>query len=137
MSPRKRVPVVCAILRDAHGCVLACRRPEGKALGGLWEFPGGKVELGESPDFALRRELVEELGVEVDLDADWGSVCHSYAEFDIALHGFSARIRSGAVVLREHSECRWIQPLELRTLQWAPADLPFVDRLVAEAQSSK
>lgn len=118
--------VVAALILDEHGRLLACRRPEGKHLGGKWEFPGGKVEGAEERPAALARELAEELGIEVEVGAALTSVTWDYGSIRIRLHPFICRILQGEPYPIEHSEIRWTPPSELTALDWAAADEPIV-----------
>jgi 8-oxo-dGTP diphosphatase len=121
--------VVCAVIEDDAGRILACRRPQGKSLGGLWEFPGGKIEEGESPAAALQRELREELSIEVDVGPPLQPVIWHYDFGTIQLLPFRCRILSGQPSPVEHEEIRWCSQPDMDALQWAPADLPILDEL--------
>jgi 8-oxo-dGTP diphosphatase len=120
------IEVVAGLILDETGRLLACRRPEGKHLGGKWEFPGGKVEDGESPAAALLRELAEELGIQVETGERLTPVVWDYGRGPIRLHPFVCRIVSGELHPHEHSEIRWSPRDELRALDWADADLPIL-----------
>jgi 8-oxo-dGTP diphosphatase len=128
----KTVSVACLVLLDQQGAVLTTRRPEGKQLGGLWEFPGGKVEAAESPEEALRREIWEELELRLgDLEA-MSPVMHEYPFGVIRLLPFLSEIVSHPLIrLVEHSEHRWVTPQTWVNLEWAPADLPILDQITA------
>jgi len=123
------IDVVCAVMEDEQGRVLACLRPAGKHLGGLWEFPGGKVEHGEAPQTALARELREELGVEVEVLGALAPVPWQYDRGAIRLLPFLCRIIGGEAVLHEHERLLWCASHELEKLTWAPADLPVLEQL--------
>jgi 8-oxo-dGTP diphosphatase len=123
------IDVVCAVIEDAEGRVLACLRPAGKHLGGLWEFPGGKVEHGEAPQTALARELCEELGVEVEVLGALDPVPWHYDRGAIRLLPFHCRITRGVPVPHEHEQLRWCAGHEIDGLAWAPADLPVLEQL--------
>ncbi len=118
--------VVCGVIRDGEGRYLACRRPVGKHLGGLWEFPGGKVEAGERAEEALVRELREELEVAVEVLGRLADVCWRYDRGEIRLMPFLCRILSGEVSAVEHEELGWFFPEEFAALEWAPADVPIL-----------
>ena len=124
------IDVVCAILSDGEGNILACRRPAGRHLAGRWEFPGGKVESGESPQAALARELREELGVEVEVGEAAGQVEWAYPTARIRLSAYHCKIRSGVLRLLEHDEVRWCGRDALASLLWADADVPLVEALL-------
>ncbi|HRX56880.1 MAG TPA: (deoxy)nucleoside triphosphate pyrophosphohydrolase [Verrucomicrobiales bacterium] len=127
----QRLHVVCAILRDREGRILAAQRPTGKALAGKWEFPGGKVEPGELPEAALQRELREELGIETDIGRALSVVSHLSQEVEILLCPYEVSHRSGVIESREHAELRWLDPRgeAWLGLAWAEADLPIEEEL--------
>ena len=128
-----RIILVAAVaLVDADGRVLIARRPEGKPMAGLWEFPGGKVEAGERPETALLRELKEEL------DIDVSEVClapltfasHSYPDFHLLMPLYVCRRWHGMVTAREKQELAWVKPLKLRDYPMPPADVPLIPHLI-------
>ena len=123
------IDVVCGVIRDADGRFLACRRPMDKHLGGLWEFPGGKVDPGESPEIALARELQEELGVEVSVGKSLDPVIWTYDRGKIRLLPFFCTITGGQLRAIEHEELLWCAPLDFGKLAWAAADLPILDQI--------
>jgi 8-oxo-dGTP diphosphatase len=124
--------VTCLILIGPDGRVFATRRPWHKSLGGFWEFPGGKVEVGESPEEALRREIREELHLELGALKALTPVEHEYDFGKIHLLPFLARCRERpAVHLVEHIDARWIAPADFATLEWAPADVPILGEIAA------
>jgi 8-oxo-dGTP diphosphatase len=123
------IDVVCGVIEDAEGRVLACLRPADKHLGGLWEFPGGKVEHGEAPHLALVRELREELGIEVEVLGALDPVPWHYERGAIRLLPFDCRITGGEPWPHEHERLRWCAGDELAGLQWAPADLPVLEQV--------
>lgn len=118
--------VVCGILVDASGRALACLRPPGKHLADQWEFPGGKVEPGESPEAALIRELREELAVEVEILRPLSAVDWDYGRGPIRLIPFVCRIKNGEPKALDHAELRWVDPSSLHELHWAAADGPIL-----------
>ena len=124
--------VVCALL-ERGGRVLAAQRPAGKSQGLLWEFPGGKLEPGEAPEAALLREIREELHVDIALGERLPDAHHDYGTFVITLTPFRATLRDPAAAPQaaEHAALRWCVPAELRTLAWAPADVPIVAAYLA------
>jgi 8-oxo-dGTP diphosphatase len=122
------VLVVAAALIDPDGRVLIAQRPEGKALAGLWEFPGGKVESGERPEAALIRELHEELGIDVKEAclAPFVFASHAYESFHLLMPLYLCRRWSGVVVKREHAALAWVKPSKLSDYPMPPADEPLV-----------
>ncbi len=123
------VEVVCAIIRDAAGRLLAAQRPVGKALAGCWEFPGGKTEPGESPQAALVREIAEELGCGIRVSEALPPVEHAYPRGTIVLRPFVAEVCSGEPFAHEHAALRWVTAAEAAELTWAPADVPILHGL--------
>jgi 8-oxo-dGTP diphosphatase len=124
----KVVLVSAVALIDVDGRVLLAQRPEGKSLAGLWEFPGGKVEPGETPEAALIRELREELGIDT-----WASclapltfASHSYEDFHLLMPLFACRKWQGMVQGREGQALKWVRPGDLRSYPMPPADLPLI-----------
>jgi len=120
--------VVCVALIDKDGRVLIAQRPEGKSLEGFWEFPGGKVEMNESPETALIRELHEELGINT-----WGSclapltfASHKYDEFHLLMPLYVCRKWNGIVQARENQALKWLTPAQILKVKMLPADLPLV-----------
>jgi 8-oxo-dGTP diphosphatase len=122
------VLVVAVALVDVDGRILIGQRPEGKALAGLWEFPGGKVEPGERPEAALIRELGEELGIGVEQAclAPFVFASHAYDSFHLLMPLYLCRRWSGVVVRREHAALAWVKPDRLSEYPMPPADAPLV-----------
>ena len=116
--------VVCAVIRDQEGRFLVCKRAEGKALAGSWEFPGGKVESGEDFQLALQREMMEELACEIKVGEQLPAVEHHYPDYSIRLLPFICSINSGEPTALEHTKIMWATPDQCRSLKWAPADVP-------------
>lgn len=121
------INVACLILKDATGAILATRRPRHKTLGGHWEFPGGKLDPGETAEAALRREIHEELQLELGALLPLAPVVHHYEFGTIRLLPFlshcSARPRLHPT---EHEEVRWVSLAEAEHLTWTPADVPIL-----------
>ncbi|MBX3098692.1 MAG: (deoxy)nucleoside triphosphate pyrophosphohydrolase [Salinibacterium sp.] len=127
----KRIDVVGAvIIRD--GVVLCAQRGLNGAVPGLWEFPGGKIEIGETPREALEREIVEELQCRVVVGGQVASTAYEYDFGVVTLTTFYCELVEGAPVLTEHQAVLWLKPSELHTIEWAPADIPAVDSIQRE-----
>jgi len=120
------IPVVCALIVNDDGRVLAARRSSSMDLPGKWEFPGGKVEPGETPQEALIREIKEELGVLIRISDTMSVHVHHYKEKSIQLIPFVCSVLSGEVSLREHQSWNWFHRDELEQLDWAEADIPVL-----------
>lgn len=120
------VEVVCGVIQNSEGAYLACLRPEGKHLGGRWEFPGGKVDPGESAEAALIRELREELAVDVEIGRALGPVVWTYGDKTIRLRPLLCRIVAGDLQALEHEQLLWCQPEDFDKLPWADADIPIL-----------
>ena len=128
----KIVLVAACALIDADGRVLIAKRPEGKALAGLWEFPGGKVEPAERPEQTLIRELDEELGITVKEAclAPLTFASHAYPEFHLLMPLWVCRRWDGLVTAREHAGLAWVRPNRLRDYPMPPADEPLIPPLI-------
>ena len=128
---RPVVLVVAVAMIDPDGRVLLARRPEGKSMAGLWEFPGGKVEAGETPEAALDRELREELGVEICVPclAPLSFASHAYDDFHLFMPLYILRKWDGIARPREGQELAWVRPARLRDYPMPPADAPLVAAL--------
>ena len=124
----KLLLVAAAALVDVDGRVLICQRPEGKQLAGLWEFPGGKLEAGETPEACLIRELNEELGIEVKAAclAPFVFASHTYDDFHLLMPLYLCRRWDGFVERREHQALAWVEPMKLADYPMPPADAPLV-----------
>ncbi|MFD2698980.1 (deoxy)nucleoside triphosphate pyrophosphohydrolase [Paenibacillus shunpengii] len=125
------IEVAAAIIEDTDGRILIARRREGKSQAGLWEFPGGKIEVGESPEACLVRELQEEMNIEIEPYAFFAVNEHAYETVTIRLIAYKANMRGGTIELSDHDEYRWIQVGEMAGYSFAPADIPFVEQLSA------
>ena len=132
MSVKLVLVAACALI-DAEGRVLLARRPEGKPMAGLWEFPGGKVEAGERPEQTLIRELAEELGIVVSEPclAPLTFASHAYAEFHLLMPLYVCRRWEGIVRPLENQELAWVRPERLRDYAMPPADVPLIAHLQA------
>jgi len=125
--------VVAAVIRDAGGRYLVALRPAGRAMAGLWEFPGGTVEDGEHAEAALERELLEELGVEVAVGAPLTFAWHREAGREILLLFYRVRLLAGEPHGREGQEVRWVTAAELTRLPTPPADAGLIRDLQDDA----
>src|SRR3977135_1684261 len=125
------VLVAAVALIDPDGRVLLAQRPEGKHLAGLWEFPGGKVHPGETPEAALIRELDEELGIDVVASclAPFTFASHAYPEFHLLMPLYVCRKWSGIAMAREGQQLKWVRPAQLGDYPMPPADKPLVAML--------
>lgn len=126
----REIGVVCGVLVDDEGRYLACLRPAGKHLAGFWEFPGGKIDFGETAEQALARELKEELGVDVEVGSGLEPVEWNDGGVFIRLMPYFCKVSGGVPKALEHEEVRWIGVGEFDGLKWAPADVPILDGLV-------
>lgn len=129
----KRLLLVAACaLVDTDGRVLLAQRPEGKQLAGLWEFPGGKVEPGETPEQCLIRELQEEIGIETDIPclAPLTFASHSYDDFHLLMPLFVCRRFRGIAQPKEGQVLKWMRPKQMRDYPMPPADAPLIQFLI-------
>ncbi len=131
MSAPSPIPVVCAVLVDGTGRILLAQRPAHKHLGLKWEFPGGKVEAGESPEQALGREIREELGCEIVITGALTRFTHDYGAVVIEMIPFACAPAPGSAAPQphEHVAIVWAEPAALNTYDLAPADWPIVAAL--------
>jgi 8-oxo-dGTP diphosphatase len=130
MSLRVVLVVACALI-DPDGRVLLAQRPPEKAMGGLWEFPGGKVEPGETPEATLIRELAEELGIAVQEAclAPFTFASHAYTDFHLLMPLYVCRRWDGAPQALEHAAIKWVRPKDMGAYPMPAADLPLVPML--------
>ena len=126
MTPlHKTYQVTAAIIRK-DSKILIARRAQNKHLGGYWEFPGGKIEEGETPQECLKRELEEELGIVVNVGAFFMENEHHYEDKIIQLQAFECEHISGNIMLNDHDQIEWVHPSEFINFKFAPADIPFL-----------
>jgi 8-oxo-dGTP diphosphatase len=132
MTEIKLTLVVACALIDADKRVLIAQRPEGKAMAGLWEFPGGKVERGERPETTLIRELREEIGITVSEAclAPLTFASHAYHDFHLLMPLYICRRWEGDVIAREGQKLAWVRANKLRDYKMPPADLPLIPHLI-------
>ena len=123
------VEVVAALVKR-DGRFMICQRPENKSRALLWEFPGGKVEAGETKEAALARECREELDIELSVGKMFADSTFVYPDISVHLTLFEAEIVRGEPKLLEHKDIRWITPEEAHLFEFSPADVPFVEKLV-------
>ena len=126
----KPIEVVAAIITQ-DGKVLCVQRPKHvkEYISLKWEFPGGKVEVGENREDALLREIQEELASEIHELQFLMTVEHPYLDFHLTMHAFTCTLKTGEITLQEHVDMKWLTPEELNQLDWAEADLPVIERL--------
>ncbi|PCC43890.1 (deoxy)nucleoside triphosphate pyrophosphohydrolase [Brevibacterium aurantiacum] len=127
---KKEINVVGAVVTN-DGKILSARRSESMSLPGMWEFPGGKIEPGETPRAALVREMQEELLCTVEIGDEVASTRYEYDFGVVTLTTFYATLIDGKPQLTEHSEIRWIDAADLNSVEWAPADVPAVETIMA------
>ncbi|WP_339924562.1 (deoxy)nucleoside triphosphate pyrophosphohydrolase [uncultured Cyclobacterium sp.] len=128
----KKIEVVAAIIFHEEQ-VLCVQRPKNLRpyISEKFEFPGGKIEAGETIEEALHRELQEELNLKTNIKHLFLTVFHQYPDFDLTMHGFICEVESKALTLHEHIHHEWLHLEELHKLDWAAADIPLVDKLMA------
>jgi 8-oxo-dGTP diphosphatase len=131
--PREPRPLrVLAAVLEKNGNWLIAKRKKGDRFAGLWEFPGGKLEPGESPEECLVRELSEELGIRVRVDRFLGSVRYSSPDFAIELIAYSASHIAGSIRLQDHEKVRWVSPSEVGRFALTEPDRLLLDKLLAK-----
>ena len=124
----KQIEVVAAIIVDSENRIFVTQRGSGDWKD-WWEFPGGKIEPGETPEQALKREIWEELETRISVGQLLQTVEWDYPKFHLTMHCFFCRIESGSLTLKEHEAARWLAPDELSSVQWLPADWEVVEKL--------
>ena len=129
MEKRKHIEVVAAIIRDDKGRIFATQRGSGAMKDG-WEFPGGKIEPGETPEQALKREISEELDTEIEVGQLLHIVEWDYPEFHLTMHCYWCRVKSGKLTLKEHEAAKWLSIDKLDTVNWLPADQEVVNEVL-------
>lgn len=125
----KQIEVVAAIIQDSDGRIFATQRGYGDMKDG-WEFPGGKVEAGESPENALKREILEELETRIQIERLVTTVEYDYPKFHLKMHCYLCNIESGNLTLKEHEAAKWLKLSDIYTVDWLPADKAVVDLLI-------
>lgn len=130
----KHIEVVAAIIHDSEGCIFATQRGYGEWKD-YWEFPGGKMEAGETPEDALRREIWEELETWIVVERLVETVEWDYPTFHLTMHCYWCRVESGHLELKEHEAARWLRKEELESVEWLPADWEVVRKLLLKLNS--
>lgn len=126
----KTIKVVAAVIRDKNR-IFATQRGYGDLKGG-WEFPGGKIEEGETPQEALKREIMEELDTEIKVGKLIDTIEYDYPTFHLSMKCFLCKIVSGNLVLREHEDARWLTKEQLWEVEWLPADVKLIEKVKKE-----
>jgi len=124
----KTIEVSAAIIHDSAGRIFATQRGYGDMQGG-WEFPGGKIEVGETPEAALKREILEELDTQIVVEQFITTVEYDYPNFHLTMHCYLCSVASGNMTLKEHKAARWLATEELETVDWLPADKIVVEEI--------
>lgn len=130
----KQIEVVAAILH-CEGTYFATQRGYGE-FEGMWEFPGGKIEPGESRELALKREIQEELGIDITIDKFMCTTDYDYPSFHLTMHCYLCSIASGEIELREHKSARWLSAEQLDSVEWLPADIDIIKQLRIEKKET-
>lgn len=131
-NPNKKLVFVVAAAMIEDNRILITQRPEHKKMGGLWEFPGGKIETGETPEYALCRELHEELGIRTSESCLYPLTfaSHSYDDFHLVMPVFALRRWEGMPQLNEHQDMQWVTPVDLYNYEMPEADKPLIPVLI-------
>ena len=134
----KKIIVVVAIIQNDEK-ILCVQRPAHKFeyISHKWEFPGGKVEEGETLEAALKREILEELSLQISVEEQSITVVHQYPDFELEMHSFLCRSADRNLELHEHIDLKWLSNTELDALDWAAADLPIVEYLKSDVDDSE
>lgn len=127
----KQIEVVAAIINDEHGRIFATQRGYGEWKD-YWEFPGGKIEAGETAEEALRREIWEELETRIAVENLVETVEWDYPQFHLTMHCYLCHVESGHLELKEHEAAKWLRKDELESVNWLPADWALVRKLKTE-----
>ncbi|MCB0646623.1 MAG: (deoxy)nucleoside triphosphate pyrophosphohydrolase [Saprospiraceae bacterium] len=127
----KKVEVVAAVI-FWEDLVLCVQRPKNKLhyISEKFEFPGGKIEKGETKEEALVRELLEELNLSTKIESFFLTVVHEYPDFELTMHSYLCKVESKDLILHEHIDSKWLKIDELSSLDWAAADIPIVEKII-------
>ena len=128
MSTTKTIEVVAAVIFDTQGRIFATQRGYGEWKD-WWEFPGGKIEPGEMPQQALKREIREELDAEIEVGELLRTIDYDYPTFHLTMHCFKCRLANGHLTLLEHEAAKWLNPSDLHSVRWLPADEEIINDL--------
>ena len=129
-TTRKHIKVAAAIIMD-NGKIFATQRAHGEFKDG-WEFPGGKIEQGETPKQAAKREVMEELDTEIEVGELFDTVEYDYPSFHLTMYCFLCTVKSGDLVLKEHQAAKWLTKESLDSVDWLPADIDLIEKLKTE-----
>lgn len=124
----KVIEVVAAIIHDEEGRIFATQRGYGPMKDG-WEFPGGKMEAGETPEDALKREIWEELETRIEVEQLFETIDYDYPDFHLTMHCYICKVESGKLTLKEHEAARWLTKEQLSSIDWLPADRSIIRSL--------
>ena len=122
------IEVVAAIINDEEGRIFATQRGYGPMKDG-WEFPGGKMEAGETPEDALKREIWEELETRIEVEQLFETIDYDYPDFHLTMHCYICKVESGKLTLKEHEAARWLTKEQLSSIDWLPADRSIIRSL--------
>lgn len=131
---KKQVHVVAAVIKNEQGKIFCAKRSSAMTLPNYWEFPGGKIEAGESKKSALIREINEELQCEIEVAEQVENTLYEYDTFIVRLETFWAKITKGMPIKGEHAEIKWLHHEQLQQMKWAPADIPAVRKVVQQCR---
>lgn len=133
---KKIVKVVGAIIENDNAEILCALRSKYMSLSGFWEFPGGKIEDGESPEKAIVREIKEELGCKIEVNSLFSATTHEYDDYILNLMIAKCTILGDKPLPKEHAKLLWIPVEYIKSLNWAPADIPTVDKLILKQKKN-
>ncbi len=132
----KRIEVVAAVIRNANGQIFVTQRGYGE-FKDMWEFPGGKMEYGETPQKALVREIEEELDTEIKVEDFIHTIEYDYPNFHLTMHCYWCKVISGKLLLKEHEAAKWLNRDNLMVVNWLPADLTIIPMLQKDTSISQ